>query len=207
MTILYLKNRDEVVHSCLETKKPCIGFLLIEVFSIIRIRIFTLPALCVFKFPGRSAPIVDPGYGSRRRAASAAVHATAAAVAALDEDEAYADPSVRDVGATDLASTQFALEPFVPGLVEAAKEPQAPGKPLTLNAIGPALVGRIAEVFWPDDKNPADSLWYLVKIESVNMAAQTASIRYQNGEMEEALSLADVAKEGHMLLINQSRLH
>lgn len=99
-----------------------------------------------------------------------------------------------------------ALEPFVPGLVEAAKEPQAPGRPLTISDIGPALVGRVAEVYWPDEDNPEGSLWYLVKIESVDMAGQTASIRYQNGEMEEKLSLAEVAREGHMLLINQSRL-
>lgn len=137
------------------------------------------------------------GLGSRRRAASAAVQATAAAVAALEEDDFGREPTI----VPEMGAYQY-LEPFVPGLAHAAKEPQAPGRALTVPDIGPALIGRIAEVFWPDESNPAGSLWYLVKIESVDMASMTASIRYQNGEMEEQLSLEEVAKEGHMLLLD-----
>ena len=143
---------------------------------------------------------VAEGYGSRRRAASAAVHATAAAVAALDDDDGLygAVPAP-----TDLAVVKYAdLEPFVPGLLSAAKQPQAPGRPLTEEDIGPNLVGCVAEVFWPDEADPEGSSWYLVKIESVDMQSKTASIRYQNGEMEPTLSLLEVAKEQHMMLIN-----
>jgi hypothetical protein len=93
------------------------------------------------------------------------------------------------------------MEPFVPGLDHPAKEPQAPGQALTETDISPSLVGRVAEVFWPDEGNPEGSLWYLVKIESVDMIQKTASIRYQNGDMEEALSLVEVARDGHMRLL------
>lgn len=169
---------------------------------VVLILLTALSQLSLFRPTGRSgAGAGDAAYGSRRRAASAAVHATAAAVAALDEDEGYGagDPSPGG----ELEALPFtALEPFVPGLVESSKEPQARGRPLTLNDIGPHLVGRVAEVYWPDEHNPENSLWYLVKIQSVNVADQTASIRYQNGEEEAALSLAEVAKEAHMLLID-----
>lgn len=148
---------------------------------------------------GRTSAQAD-GFGTRRRAASAAVHATAAAVAALDEEDVYGDRQHLAGGGMPL---QFsALEPFIPGLEHAAKEPQAEGTPLTEGDIGPELVGRVAEVFWPDETNPDGSLWYLVKIETVDMARMTASIRYQNGEMEEELNLSDVARDGHMLLID-----
>ena len=73
---------------------------------------------------------------------------------------------------------------------------------MTEEDIGPNLVGCVAEVFWPDEADPEGSSWYLVKIESVDMQSKTASIRYQNGEMEPTLSLLEVAKEQHMMLIN-----
>lgn len=149
----------------------------------------------------RSGAAEGYGSGSRRRAASAAVHATAAAVAALDDEDMYGANA--SLPAADLGGLKYAhLEPFVPGLHSAAKEPQAPGRPLTEEDIGPGLVGCVAEVYWPDEVHPEDSLWYLVKIESVDMQTMTASIRYQNGEMEPTLSLMEVARDQHMMLIN-----
>jgi hypothetical protein len=93
---------------------------------------------------------------------------------------------------------------LVPGLAHAAREPQAPGRPLTEQDINQNLVGRIAEVYWPDETNPSGSLWYLVKIESVDLQRMTASIRYQNGEMEPDLSLLEVARDEHMMLVNMA---
>ena len=45
------------------------------------------------------------------------------------------------------------LPPFVPGLRPAAPKPQAPGRLLTIADINEALVGRVAELFWPNDDN------------------------------------------------------
>jgi hypothetical protein len=148
-----------------------------------------------------SAAVPDPGYNSRRRAASAAVHATAVAVAALDEDDGgYGAPAAPGAGPVPGEQAPV-LEPYVPGLQHFSKSPQAPGRPLEEGDISPALVGRIAEVFWPDEANPTASMWYLVKIETVNMVTKTAVIRYQNGEMEPDLSLVDVARDQHMMLV------
>jgi hypothetical protein len=135
------------------------------------------------------------GAGARRRAAaSAAVQA----IAAFDDD----DFSARDQVPMTGEGEQFVLKPFVPGLAKAAKSPQAPGKLLTEADICPDLAGRVAEVFWPDETDPAESLWYLVKIESIDMGSLTASIRYQNGESEPQLDLVEVAREGHMMLLH-----
>lgn len=143
------------------------------------------------------------GYGgSRRRAAAASVHATAAAVAALDDDE-YANGGA--VVRNEMDAYQVpAMGELVPGLAHAVREPQAPGRPLTEQDINQNLVGRIAEVYWPDETNPSNSLWYLVKIESVDLQRMTASIRYQNGEMEPDLSLLEVARDQQMMLVNMA---
>ncbi|KAG7673635.1 hypothetical protein Ndes2526B_g02913 [Nannochloris sp. 'desiccata'] len=152
---------------------------------------------------GAGAGAGDQGYNSRRRAAAASVHATTAAVAALDDDE-YANGGGA-VPRSDMEPYQVAaMAELVPGLAHAAREPQAPGRPLTEQDINQNLVGRIAEVYWPDETNPSGSLWYLVKIESVDLQRMTASIRYQNGEMEPDLSLLEVARDEHMMLVNMA---
>lgn len=163
------------------------------------------------KSQGRSRRGSEGAYGGtlRRRAASAAVQATAQALAALEDDDPYQNQKMDNVGPTVMGldpnpgvAPLPMLEPFLPGLEHAAKEPQAPGRILTVNDVSPNLVGRIAEVFWLEEGNSDGNLWYLVKIESVDMVRRTASIRYQNGEMEEALSLDDVARERHMRLVD-----
>lgn len=142
------------------------------------------------------------GNDSRRR--NAAVQATSAVVAEMYEDEDYVDvKNVEPVVKEEFNGAQFAplpLEPFIPGLKECAKQPQAARRRLNESDISMALAGKIAEVYWVSDK-PEESMWYLVKVESVDLAAKTACVRYQNGEVEADLNLSEVAQEGHMLLV------
>lgn len=77
--------------------------------------------------------------------------------------------------------------------------PQAPGRLLTTTDIGPGLVGRRAELYWPDN-----NLWYLIEVRGVDLAARTASILYTTGEVEE-LDLDEIVKEGHLSLITSLR--
>ena len=114
------------------------------------------------------------GFGSRRRAASAAIHATTAAVAALEEDDYGANAAAVATGGGGGGGADLGMG-AVPGVV-----------------LEPFVVG------------PTGSLWYLVKIESVDLQTMTASIRYQNGEMENQLSLLEVARDGHMMLVNMA---
>lgn len=69
------------------------------------------------------------------------------------------------------------------------------GRLLTDEDITPALKGRQAELFWPDDQK-----WYFVTIQAVNHRTKQAKIVYASGE-EEELSLDEMAREGHMTLI------
>ena len=125
-------------------------------------------------------------------AAAAAAQQQAAAVAAAKKQQAAPaqDPA--------LLAQPIPLAPFIPGLAESSKEPQAARRKLEEKDIGMGLVGKVAEVFWEE----ADaSAWYLVKVESVDLAAKTACVRYQNGEVETNLSLVEAAREGIMLLV------
>uniref|UniRef100_A0A1D1ZRI2 Inhibitor of growth protein N-terminal histone-binding domain-containing protein n=1 Tax=Auxenochlorella protothecoides TaxID=3075 RepID=A0A1D1ZRI2_AUXPR len=132
----------------------------------------------------------------KRRAASAAVHAAAAAVAAMDEDEGMEGnpPAIPGV----VPVMPFAT-PLIPGFEHAAEQPQAPGRLLMASDIGPGLVGRRAELYWPDN-----NLWYLIEIRAVNLGSRTASILYTTGEVEE-LDLDEIVKEGHLSLITPIR--
>jgi hypothetical protein len=142
----------------------------------------------------------------------AAVNATTAVVAALyDEEDEYLDqkqPTTSSAAALPPASAdpgQYAppipLPPFIPGMAECAKKPQAARRRLEAKDIGKGLVGKVAEVYWEDADNADQSMWYLVKVESVDLASKTACVRYQNGEVESALSLLEAARDGIMLLV------
>lgn len=72
---------------------------------------------------------------------------------------------------------------------------QAIGRLLTHDDINPALQGRKAELFWPDD-----NLWYLIQIHRVDCIARSAQIIYTTGETE-ILDLDEIVQEGHMSLI------
>ncbi|GAX73109.1 hypothetical protein CEUSTIGMA_g562.t1 [Chlamydomonas eustigma] len=82
------------------------------------------------------------------------------------------------------------------GLQDAAPKLQAAGKYLYPEDINEALVGRHAELFWPDD-----SMWYLIEIQHVNMDTKMSRIMYMTGELEE-LDLAEIARDMHMSIIN-----
>jgi hypothetical protein len=86
--------------------------------------------------------------------------------------------------------------PLVPGLQHSAKKPQAPGRILVVTDINQGLVGRKAEMYWPDDR-----LWYLVEIRHVDPKTRHAQILYTTGEAEH-LDLVQIANDAHMSLIH-----
>ncbi|PNH02542.1 PHD finger protein ALFIN-LIKE 1 [Tetrabaena socialis] len=64
------------------------------------------------------------------------------------------------------------------------------GRLLKADDVSPALKGRQAELFWPDNQ-----LWYLVEIINVNAKTKQAKIVYASGE-EEDLDLAEIVFGG-----------
>ena len=79
--------------------------------------------------------------------------------------------------------------------MDSSDKPQVPGKFLLDKDINESLVGRHAELFWPDD-----SSWYLIEIQGVDTEAKKARIMYATGEVEE-LELDDIARDKHMTII------
>lgn len=162
---------------------------------------------------GALAPIETGlgGYQPRRRAAQAAVQSIAAVGASFEDDDPMAlDDPITARHAPSRMATAIKMEdgapqkfhyhhsvPGVSGLQHAAEQPQAPGRLLTRQDVTPALVGRKAELFWPDD-----NLWYLVEFHSIDLATRQAQVMYTNGEAE-ALDLDEICKDGHMSLITQ----
>lgn len=67
---------------------------------------------------------------------------------------------------------------------------------LTQADIQNSLVGKQAELLWPDD-----GLWYLIKITAVNLMESTADIIYLTGETEAGLNLEDIAIKKEMRII------
>eukprot|EP00798_Chlamydomonas_sp_ICE-L_P013936 gene13936-19869_t len=66
-----------------------------------------------------------------------------------------------------------------PGINESSKRRQSPGQPLLKSGdFHPGLVGRHAEVYWPD------KTWYLVEIQDVNLEFRQLSVVYAMGETE-----------------------
>jgi hypothetical protein len=59
--------------------------------------------------------------------------------------------------------------PFVRPGYQAADQPLPTGRLLTAADVSPALTGRQAELFWPDDGK-----WYLIQFNQVDMAARKA---------------------------------
>ena len=59
--------------------------------------------------------------------------------------------------------------------------------------IGPTLVGRRAEMWWP-----ADTQWYLIVVNAVDPLTNAASIMYTTGETEDNINLNEICREGHM---------
>jgi hypothetical protein len=146
-----------------------------------------------------AAAAADGGGAPRRRAASAAAHATAAAVAAMDEDDdGYGDAGEEAPPPAYEAAPVAAGAPLIEGLAEASAQLQAPGRPLEPAEIGPALVGRVAEMWWPEEGR-----WFLMQVQGVDAAKREVTLYYQTGEIE-TLSyeqLAQVASEQHVSLV------
>ncbi len=95
----------------------------------------------------------------------------------------------------EMAPVPLAPIPGLAGLQTSAAQPQAPGTLLREADVNPALIGRRAELYWPDD-----NLWYIIEIQSVDLMTKRAQILYITGESEE-LDLNEIIKEGHMSLI------
>jgi hypothetical protein len=70
------------------------------------------------------------------------------------------------------------------------------GRVLTQADISTSLVGKQAELLWPDDGR-----WYLIKIKAVNVAESTADIIYLTGETEAGLNLEEIAIKKEMRII------
>ena len=92
------------------------------------------------------------------------------------------------------------MQHFTPvdaSLQASAGRPQARnGRVLTQADITGALVGKQAELLWPDD-----GLWYLIKITAVDLREHTADIQYITGETENGLNLEEIAIHKHMRII------
>jgi len=58
-----------------------------------------------------------------------------------------------------------------------------------------ALVGKHAEMYWPDDDH-----WYLIEIQGVDERTRRATIMYLTGEIEE-LELDEIIREKHMAVM------
>jgi hypothetical protein len=80
------------------------------------------------------------------------------------------------------------------GHASAQRDPA--GRVLKASEVGPHLVGRFAEMFWPDD-----GLWYVVQIATFDAKSRTAKLFYSTGEVEEEAAVEDIVGEGHMSLL------
>lgn len=84
-------------------------------------------------------------------------------------------------------------EPYVP-----ADAPSEEGRPLVLEDVSPSLVGRKAELLWPDDAK-----WYLIVFLELDVKSRTAKVCYATGE-EEKLSLDEVIQNKELMLLPSS---
>ncbi|KAL4428176.1 hypothetical protein ABPG75_002265 [Micractinium tetrahymenae] len=182
----------------------------------------TAPRKAATPAPQPAAPPTE-GYQRNRRAAAAGVHAVAAEVAAMEEDDltpeeqharlaaqqgamAAAAAAVQQQVAVPMQGVQMPPAGAVqagmvssllpPGLKQSADRPQAPGRLLVPADIGPGLVGRHAELFWPDS-----NLWYPIVVQSFDPVSRTAAIMYTGTGEAETLRMDDIVKEGHMSLL------
>jgi hypothetical protein len=87
--------------------------------------------------------------------------------------------------------------PVDPSMQPYSTRPQARnGRLLTVADLSPELVGKQAEMLWPDDGK-----WYLIRITQVDPHTRTANIQYLTGETENDLDLADIVSKKEMRII------
>lgn len=99
----------------------------------------------------------------------------------------------------DTANVPF-MRPPPPGYKASATRPQAQSLGgdvhyLKPDDIKPDLVGRHAELFWPDD-----NLWYLIEIQNIEVGSKEARVLYSTGDFE-TLNLVETAQNMHMVLV------
>ncbi|KAG2434312.1 hypothetical protein HYH02_012334 [Chlamydomonas schloesseri] len=108
-------------------------------------------------------------------------------------------PAYEEPGAAAEANPVPFMRPPPAGYKASSSRPQASTggnvRYLMLEDIGDGLVGRHAELFWPDD-----NLWYLIEIQEVYVAQREARVLYSTGDFE-TLSLEETARDMHMVLI------
>lgn len=88
-----------------------------------------------------------------------------------------------------------APDSFVRPGYQAADQPLPTGRLLTAEDVTPALQGRQAELFWPDDGK-----WYLIQFMSIHLDSRKADVQYATGEVE-LLDLDEVIRDGHCSLL------
>lgn len=87
--------------------------------------------------------------------------------------------------------------PVDPTMQPYSTRPQARnGHLLTMGEVSAELIGKQAEMLWPDDEK-----WYLIRIMHVDARARTANIQYVTGETENELDLADIVSKKEMRII------
>ncbi|KAL4858177.1 3-dehydroquinate synthase [Chlorella vulgaris] len=86
--------------------------------------------------------------------------------------------------------------PFVRPGYQAADQPLPTGRLLTAADVSPALSGRQAELFWPDDGK-----WYLIQFNAIYQDTNKADVQYATGEFEQ-LDLTEVINDGHCSLLS-----
>lgn len=134
------------------------------------------------------------GGGNQRRMKSS--RASAAALAA-DADGGGGGYTPRGAPTPSEEPSEISfMNPPPHGLKPSAPSPQLGSRLLMYSDINEALIGRHAEMYWPDDL-----MWYVVEIQSLDMRTKLARVVYWTGEMED-LVLDDIAKAGHMMLID-----
>eukprot|EP00198_Chlamydomonas_reinhardtii_P014339 XP_001703676.1 predicted protein [Chlamydomonas reinhardtii] len=118
----------------------------------------------------------------------------------FEEYQIEALPAYEEPGAAAEANNPVPfMRPPPAGYKASSSRPQASTggnvRYLMLEDIGDGLVGRHAELFWPDD-----NLWYLIEIQEVYAAQREARVLYSTGDFE-TLSLEETARDMHMVLI------
>jgi hypothetical protein len=117
----------------------------------------------------------------------------------------YAPPSLPQSAATAVGAPQqpptaaaaiaipIAPIQFTGPIVSDSRNPN--GRPVTADDVSRALIGRQAELFWPDDAK-----WYMTTIVDIDPDTYQAKVQYHTGEFE-ALDLEDVIQDGQLSLL------
>jgi hypothetical protein len=99
------------------------------------------------------------------------------------------EPGTRDM-LQYFAPVDLTMQPF-------SSRPQARnGRLLTSTDITPELVGKQAEMLWPDDAK-----WYLIRITHVDIQHRSCNIQYLTGETESGLQLDEIVQKKELRII------